>query len=58
MLILILAGIVYAVWADSIPVSILTAALVIYRAQRPSRFRERVREAWYQRQASAVGESE
>jgi len=56
MLLLILAGIVYSVWFDSLPVSIITAALILYRAQRPSKFMGRLREAWYMRQASQVGE--
>lgn len=56
MILLILAGIVWAIWSDSLVVSILTAALILYRAQRPSTFRNRVREAWYQRQAAQVGE--
>jgi hypothetical protein len=53
-IVLILAGAVYALWFDSIPASILTAALVVYRAQRPSKFGTRVREAWYQRRAVGV----
>ena len=58
MLIVILVGIGYALWFDSIPASILTAALVVYRAQRPSQFRQRVRNAWYARQVAQVGEPE
>ena len=56
MIVLIVAGIAYALWFDSIPASILTGALVLYRAQRPSRFMVRVRDAWYTRQVSRVGE--
>lgn len=56
MVLLILAGIVYAIWTESLVVAILTAALILYRAQRPSTFRHRMREAWYQRQAARVGE--
>lgn len=51
MLLLIIAGLVWSVWADSIPVSILTAALILYRAQRPGQLIQRYREARYQRQA-------
>ena len=51
MVLLIVAGVIYALWFDSIPAAILTGALVLYRAQRPSKFGARVREAWYQRQA-------
>lgn len=58
MILLIVAGATYALWAESIPASILVAALVLYRAQRPSGFRARVREAWYARQAAVVGEPE
>lgn len=58
MFLLILAGIVYTIWFDSIPASILTAALILYRAQRPSQTMRRVREAWYQRQAAQAGEPE
>ncbi len=58
MILLILAGLFWTVYADSIPVSILTAALIIYRAHRPSRFRHRIRDAWYARQAIQVGEDE
>lgn len=50
MLVLILAGVVYAILTDSLTVAILTAALILYRAQRPSRFGQRVREAWQMRQ--------
>ena len=49
MLLLIVAGIAYTVWADSLPVAVLTAALVLYRAHRPSTFWRRVREARYLR---------
>lgn len=55
MIVLIVAGIVYALWFDSIPASILTGALVLYRAQRPSKFGARVRDAWYARQVAQVG---
>jgi hypothetical protein len=58
MILLILAGLVYTIWAESIPASILTAALILYRAQRPGRMMQRVREAWYQRQAAQVGVEE
>lgn len=58
MIVLIVAGIVYALWFDSVPASILTGALVLYRAQRPSQFRARVRDAYYARQAMQVGEPE
>lgn len=58
MLLLILAGIVYAIWTESLVVAILTAALILYRAQRPSTFRQRVREAWYQRQVAQVGQDD
>lgn len=57
-LLLILAGLFWTVWAESIPVAIVTAALILFRAQRPSKFRQRVREAWYQRQALQVGEND
>lgn len=55
MILLILAGIIYALWFDSIPASILTGALILYRAQRPSGFGQRVRDAWYTRQAAQIG---
>ena len=58
MLLLILAGLVYAIWADSLPVSIIVAAMILYRAQRPSKFLPRLRDAWYMRQAAQVGEDE
>lgn len=58
MLLLILAGLVWTVWAESIPVSIVTAALILYRAQRPSQFRRRFNEARYARQAARIGEPE
>lgn len=58
MFLLILAGLIWTVYAESIPVSIVTAALIIYRSQRPSQFRHRLREAWYARQALQVGEDE
>lgn len=58
MVLLILAGIVYALWFDSIPASILTAALVIYRAQRPSQWRARWQDFMYARQAAQVGEDD
>lgn len=56
MILLILAGMVYAVWFDSLPVAVLTTGLILYRAQRPSQLRHRIREAWYARQALDVGE--
>lgn len=56
MLLLILVGIGYAIWFDSLAAAILTAALILYRAQRPSKLRQRIREAWYQRQALDVGD--
>lgn len=49
MLLFILAGIAYTVWADSLPVAIITGAMILYRAQRPSQFMRRVREARYLR---------
>ena len=55
MILLIVAGAVYALWFDSIPASILTAALVVYRAQRPSRFGPGTGRVVYQRQAAQVG---
>lgn len=58
MLVLIAGGIVYAVLTESLTVAILTAALILYRAQRPSQFRRRVREAWYARQAAQYEEPE
>jgi hypothetical protein len=58
MILLILSGIVYALWAESIPASVITGALILYRAQRPSQLMGRVREAWYQRQAATIGEPE
>jgi hypothetical protein len=58
MLIVILVGIVYALWFDSIPASVIVAGLILYRAQRPSQFRQRVRNAWYARQVAQVGEPE
>lgn len=56
MLLLILAGIGYTIWFDSLAVAVLTGSLILYRAQRPSKLRQRVREAWYQRQAAQVGD--
>lgn len=56
MLLVILAGIVYTLITESLPVAVLTGALILYRAQRPSRFVGRLREFWYQRQAAQVGE--
>lgn len=56
MLILILVGMGYAVYFDSLTVAVLTVGLILYRAQRPSKFRQRVRDAWYMRQAAQVGE--
>jgi hypothetical protein len=50
--ILILAGIVYAIWADSLTVAVLTASLVVYRAYRPSTFWQRLREVRYLKQAA------
>ena len=58
MILLIVAGIVYALWFESIPASIITASLVLYRAQRPSKFRARVRDAWYARQVAQVGQDD
>jgi hypothetical protein len=58
MILLILSGIVYALWADSIPASVITGALILYRAQRPSKMMGRVRDAWYQRQAASIGSDE
>jgi hypothetical protein len=58
MLILIVAGAAYAVLTESLVVAILVAALILYRAQRPSQFRNRIRDAWYARQAARIGESE
>lgn len=56
MLLLIIAGIVYALWTDSLAVSVLVAALILYRAQRPSQFRNRIREWRYAQVASQVGD--
>jgi hypothetical protein len=56
MLLLILAGIVYALLADSIPASVIVASLILSRAQRPSQFRRRFNEARYARQAARIGE--
>lgn len=58
MLLLIVLGIGYALWFDSIPASVITAGLIVYRAQRPSQFRARVRDAWYARQVAQVGADE
>lgn len=58
MLLLIIAGLVYSILTDSLAVAVLTASLILYRAQRPGTFTRRLREAWYQRQAGRVGESE
>lgn len=58
MILLILAGLFWTVYADSIAVGIVTAALILYRAQRPSQFRQRLRDAWYARQAMQVGDEE
>jgi hypothetical protein len=55
MILLILAGLVYTVWQDSVAVAVLTGALILYRAQRPSQFANRLREARYRRQAAQVG---
>lgn len=51
MLLAIIVGIVYTVWAESIPVAIITASLILFRAHRPSQMMQRAREVWYQRQA-------
>ena len=56
MLLLILAGIVYVIITESLAVAVLTAALVLYRAQRPSPWGRRIRDAWYARQVAQVGE--
>lgn len=58
MILLIILGLFWTVYADSIAVGIVTAALILYRAQRPSQFRQRLRDAWYARQAMQVGEDE
>lgn len=58
MLVLILAGLVYSVWFDSLTVAILTASLIYYRARRPGKLMQRIREWSYQRQAAQVGEVE
>lgn len=55
MVLLIVAGLVWTVYADSIAVAIVTAALILYRAQRPSKFRQRLRDFQYARQATEVG---
>lgn len=49
MSLLILAGIAYTIYADSTAVAILTAALILYRARRPSTLWQRAREARYLR---------
>lgn len=56
MLLLILLGIGYTIWFDSLAVAILTASLILFRAQRPSRLTQRLRDAWYAREAARVGE--
>jgi hypothetical protein len=56
MILLIVAGLVYTVWAESIAVAIVTAAMILYRAQRPSPLMRRIREAWLMRQVAAAGE--
>jgi hypothetical protein len=58
MILLILTGLVYAVWFDSLTVAILTASLVYYRAHRPGKLMQRIREWNYQRQAAQIGEVE
>lgn len=54
--VLIIAGAAYALFADSIPASIIVAALILFRAQRPSQFRRRFNEARYARQAAQIGD--
>lgn len=56
MLVLIIAGIVLTILWDSLPVAVLTAALILYRAQRPGTLLQRMREAWMARQVAQVGE--
>ena len=58
MILLILVGLVYSIWFDSLTVAILTASLIYYRAHRPSKFVQRIREWGYQRQAAQMGEPE
>ena len=46
---------VYALWFDSIPASVLAAAVVLYRAQRPGQFRNRLNDFRYAQQVAQVG---
>lgn len=54
MLIVIVAGIVYTLLTESIAVAVITASLVLYRAQRPGQFRQRVQEWRYAQQAAQL----
>ena len=56
MLALILAGLVYTILTDSIAVAILTASLILYRAQRPGQLRQRIQEWRYAQQAAQLGD--
>lgn len=58
MVLVIIAGIVYALWFDSIPAAILTAGLILYRARRPSQMRQRWQDFMYARQAMQVGDDD
>lgn len=50
MVLLILIGVVYVIVTESLPVAVVVAALILYRAHRPGQFWQRVREAWLARQ--------
>lgn len=54
MILLILIGAVYVLLTESLPVAVLVAALILYRAQRPSQFLTRARDAWYAQRAASV----
>jgi hypothetical protein len=56
MLLVILTGIVYVLLTESLAVAVITASLILYRAQRPSQFRNRLREWRYAQAASQVGD--
>lgn len=52
---LIVAGVVYVVYTQSVAIAVIVGALILYRAQRPSKLGDRVRDAWLRQQAEKVG---